>query len=295
MRTRFFVLLLITVVDFSLCGENKVTGNFRWDILQQRQDTVSSGSSVFVHSARKENPFMNGLYSLVLPGAGQFQTGRYTKAAVFLCAEIALVTYAVINNHNGDKKNGEFQLYAEAHWDAVRYAKWIETYGKAEYGPTNVTFTQADYDFIGSTKNFSKINEWEQGPHKLGFSHQLPKFREQQYYELIGKYNQFKFGWDEYPRDANGIPASDGGRYDDLIPQQLKDYAVERGKANDYYYAASFAVSALVINHVLSAVDAYLSTKSYNNEVTASLDLKPVDGIEGKRLLSELKISVVLK
>ena len=295
MDSKIFALLLLFAVNISLSGEKKNTGNLQWDLLQSQQDTVSAKSSILISGDEKQNPFMNGLYSLVLPGAGQYHSERYTKSAIFLCAEVALVVYAVVNNHNGDKKTAQFQSYAEAHWDAVRYAKWIETFGKAEYGPSNVTFTIGDYDAIRNGKDFSKINEWEQGSHKLGFSHQLPKYGEQQYYELIGKYNQFKFGWDTYPDLNNdGIPDSDGGRYDDLIPQQLKDYAAERGKANDYYYAASFAVSALVINHVISAIDAFLSTKNYNNEVSASLNLKPIDGIEGKRLMSELTISVGL-
>ena len=294
MGSKIVFLFLFIGVNFAFSGDKNITGNFRWDILQLQQDTAAAEKSVVIHSDRHQNAFMNGLFSLVIPGAGQFRTERYTKAAIFFAAEIALATYAVVKTHSGDTKTTEFQTYAEAHWDAVRYAKWIETYGKAEYGPSNVTFTQTDYDIIQNAKDFSKINAWEQGAHKLGFSHQLPKFREQQYFELIGKYNQFKFGWDEYPRDANGVPISDAGRYDDLIPQQLKNYAVERGKANDYYYAASFAMSALVINHVLSAVDALLFTKSYNNEVTASLNMKPVDGFEGKRLLSELTISVGL-
>lgn len=292
MGARLAVLFAIIGVNISAAGEKHLTGNFQWDVLQLQHDTVTASASILVRTEQKENPFYNGLYSLILPGTGQFRTERYTKSAIFLCAEAALAAYAIINNHNGNKKTAEFQTYAEAHWEAARYAKWIETFGKAEYGPTNVTFTQSDYDAIKNLKDFSKINEWEQGQHKLGFSHQLPKFGEQQYYELIGKYNQFKFGWDTYPDLNNdGIPDSDNGRYDDLIPQQLKNYAADRGKANDYYYAASFAVSALVINHVISAVDAFLTTKSYNSEISATMNLTPVDGIAGKRLLSQLTVS----
>jgi hypothetical protein len=237
---------------------------------------------------------MNGLYSLAVPGAGQFRTERYTKAAIFFSAEVALIVYAIVSNNNGDKKTKEFQTYAELHWDAERYARWIEKYGKTQYLPTDVTFSESDFLAIRNGKDFSKINAWESGLHNIGFSHQLPVYQSQQYYELIGKYHQFKFGWDTYELDATGVPVADNGQYDNLLKseKQFKDYAVERGKANDYYYAASFAASVLVINHVISAMDAFFSTNSFNKEISATFQITPVDGIEGKRLLSEVKVQI---
>ena len=284
----FRMMMLALVCSTMLqAGEHGLTGNLRWDLLQQLNDSLPNNSTVIAAPAEKQSPFMNGLFSLVLPGAGQYRTEHYTKAAVFLAAEVALVAYAVISDNTADKRTAEFQKYAEEQWSPVRYAQWINTHGAADYGPA------ASID-LNKVRNydFSEINDWERGLHKLGFSHSLPKFREQQYYELIGKYNQFKFGWKDYPSDINGIPVSDGGRYDDMIPQQLLDYAVDRGKANDYYYAASFAVKALLINHVLSAFDAMLSTASYNNSIKATVQVRPVDRLEGERMMSELKVSV---
>ena len=294
MGCKYFVVMFLSVVTVLLGGEKTLTGNFRVDLMNSAKDSVTETETTLASNSRRQDPLMNGLYSLVIPGAGQFRTEQYTKAAIFFSAEAALIIYAVINNNNGDKKTNEYQAYAEAHWDAVLYAKWIETHGKAEYEPTNVTFTSADYDAIQYGKDFSKINEWESGLHKLGFSHQLPVYQSQQYYELIGKYHQFKFGWDTYQVDVNGVPVSDNGQYDNLLSseKQFKNYAIERGKANDYYYAASFATSALVINHVLSAMDAIFSTNSYNKEIAATFHVTPVDGIDGKRLLSEVKVQI---
>jgi len=294
MNVKFFVLLFFCIVNFLIGGEKTLIGNFRIDLMASANDSTTEAKTSFSNDTQRQNPLMNGLYSLAIPGAGQFHTERYTKAAIFFTAEIALIVYAVINNNNGDKKTSEFQSYAEAHWDAERYARWINAHGVSDYGPTT-SFSENDFTVIKDRKDFSKINEWESGLHKLGFSHQLPVYQSQQYYELIGKYHQFKYGWDNYSLDADGItPVSDNGQYDNLLSadKQFKDYAVERGKANDYYYAASFATSALVINHVLSALDALFSTNSYNKEITASFQVTPVDGIEGKRLLSEVKVQI---
>jgi hypothetical protein len=293
MGYKYFVVMFFCVVNVLFSGEKTLSGNFRVDLMNSAKDSVTETELTIANNSRRQNPFMNGLYSLAIPGAGQFRTEQYTKAAIFFSAEIALIVYAVINNNNGDKKTNEFQAYADAHWDAVRYAKWINTYGVTDYGPI-MPFALEDFNAIRDRKDFSKINEWESGLHKLGFSHQLPVYQTQQYYELIGKYHQFKFGWDTYEVDVNGVPVSDNGQYDNLLSseKQFKNYAVERGKANDYYYAASFAASALLINHVLSAVDAFFSTHSYNKEISATFQVTPVDGIEGKRLLSEVKVQI---
>ncbi len=287
------VLLLAIAGAFGRAGEHRLTGNFRIDLLAARTDSVSMLSVSVIDDARYQSPLMNGLYSLAVPGAGQWAAERYTKSLLFFGAEVALIAYAMINDDRGDKKTAEFQQYAEAHWSPLRYARWIERHGVADYGPN---LPQAmDYAKV-SAFDFSQINAWERGDygaHKEGFSHTLPEFRSQQYYELIGKYHQFKFGWDTYPDVNNdGIPDSDGGVTDNMIPQQLKDYAEERGKANDYYYAASFAVSVLVINHVASAVDAFLSTKNFNKQFSASLRIVPDDTPEGKRLRSAVSLSV---
>jgi hypothetical protein len=289
----FGVWMVIVLSSTAMAGEPALTGIFARDLVSRHLDTVTAQASVVVLSPNRQNPFLNGLYSLALPGAGQFQSERYTKAAIFFGAELAFIAYAIISDKNGDEKTAEFQKYAEAHWSAERYAQWINTYGSADYGPA----TTIDLNKVRQ-RDYSQINEWESasGPNKTGFSHQLPRFGDQQYYELIGKYYQFKFGWDSYPKDVNGVPQSDGRDYFNNFSadKQIKNYAAERGKANDYYYAASFALSALVINHAVSAIDAFFSTMSYNKEVSAAVLITPVDGLEGKRLLSQVKISVGL-
>jgi hypothetical protein len=291
MNTKLAMVLSATLC-IALAGEKQVTGVFAWDMKTgNHTDTTMHRPSLIEHTD-EQNPLTNSLFSLVIPGAGQYRSERYTKAAVFIAVEAALIAYAIVNDKKGDDKTREYQQYADKHWSPLDYARWINKYGITDYGP-NISFSQSDFDAV-INKDFRKINEWERGPHRSGISHTLPPYGDQQYYELIGKYHQFKYGWDTYPRDGDGIPISDGGIVDALIPQQLKEYAAERGKANDYYYAASFAASAMVINHVVSALDAFLSTKSFNREISASVVMKQIDGGEGKRLVSELRFSVGL-
>ena len=87
------------------------------------------------------------------------------------------------------------------------------------------------------------------------YSHTLPPYGDQQYYELIGKYPQYNPGWNDamFPF-AYGDPLSPNFLY----------YSNERGKANTFYNRATTAVTIAVINHVLSALDAGWSASSYN-------------------------------
>ncbi len=285
-------MVFIAATIFAQAGEPALTGNFRLDVVKEvPQQTVTATSVVVVEPREKQDPLTNGLLSLAVPGAGQYRTENYTRAAVYFGAEVAFIVYALISEKSGDDKTAEFQKYAEAHWSAERYARWINTYGTSDYGPVRTIDLARVRD-----RDYSQINEWESAPAsgKFGFSHTLPPFGDQQYYELIGKYYQFKFGWDTYPVDANGVPVSDGRDYFNnyTADQQIKNYAAERGKANDYYYAASFALSALVVNHAVSAIDAFIATKSYNSTITADLKLSPVHSPEGERLYSQLSLSV---
>ena len=276
------VILFIPILAFA--GTGDLTGNARVDLLSvSAVDTVPQPQTLMARNegdqSKLKSPALGGALSLLVPGAGEYYSERYTKGGIFFAIEVAAVTAAIIYNNKGDNKTNDFQSFADAHWSAVRYAKWINAFSAADYkyGP------QAPIDIPRvAGHDFSEIRAWESGPHQSiinsdiqGFSHQLPDFGDQQYYELIGKYNQYKFGWDTYP-DANndGIPDQDGGHYNDLIPQEMKDYAVERGKANDYYYAAEVATALIVANHVISALDGIWSTLNYNKAVTSEVGLR---------------------
>lgn len=224
-----------------------------------------------VQNSLRKKPVVAGLLSLAVPGAGQVYTHSYVRAAVYFVAEVVGVAAGIAYGKKGDTKTDEFQAYADQHWSAVKYADFLNTYArKYRADDKNATIDlTASRDVL-----WSQINAYEEGPWKLGFSHKLPRYGEQQYYELIGKYDQFKYGWDTYPV-VNGHPANDSA-YDQDIPQQLLDYAAERGKANDFYSASRLAFSLVVVNHFLSAVDGYLAARHYNAGLSSDMSMERI-------------------
>jgi hypothetical protein len=261
----------------ALAGKNALTGNVRLDLLSvAQQDSVPQSKSIMEHPGHSnlKSPLMGGMLSLLVPGAGEYYSERYVKSGIFFALEVAAVTTAIIYNSKANKKTDEFQNYADQHWSAVDYAQWINknwaNYKTSETPPPNI-----DIDRV-KRNDFSQINTWEAAPHSIGFSHQLPPYGDQQYYELIGKYSQFKYGWDTYV-GKDGTRYGDDGYDVNYIPQQVKEYAANRGKANDYYYYAEIATALIVANHVLSALDGVWSSTNYNKEITSEMGLRLQD------------------
>jgi hypothetical protein len=270
----FLVLLFVPVI--ALAGKNALTGNVRLDLIYVvQQDTVPHSGSIMERpeNPNLKSPLMGGMRSLLIPGAGEYYSERYVKSGIFFALEVAAVTTALVYNSKGNNKTDEFQNYADQHWSAVDYAQWINK-NWANYKTSETPAPNIDIDRV-KRNDFSQINTWEAAPHSIGFSHQLPPYGDQQYYELIGKYSQFKYGWDTY--QYNGAHDGDDGYNVDYISQQVKEYAANRGKANDYYYYAEIATALIVANHVLSALDGVWSTANYNKEITSEMGLRLQD------------------
>ncbi len=110
------------------------------------------------------------------------------------------------------------------------------------------------------------------------FTHTLPDFGSQQYYELIGKYQNFQAGWTNLAH----VPTKSPGpyNYETYRDPVFVNYAVERQKANDYYDYAKTGIIVVVLNHILSAGDAAWTVAMFNQKV------KVETGFEIKRYTS---------
>jgi hypothetical protein len=84
-------------------------------------------------------------------------------------------------------------------------------------------------------------------------THQLPDSKTQQYYEMIGKYDQFRGGWDDYWLDTT-IYNTPHREY----------YNTMRGKANDLLDKAKSFIVFSMVNHIVSAFDAALAAGRHN-------------------------------
>jgi len=254
-----------------------LSGNFQIDLEEAIKLNPLTQDSTDVDVSKKSG-LQAAAFSMLVPGAGEFYVGDYWKAGSFLTAEVGLwVVYAAYTS-KGDDQTALFESFADEHFSVVKYAQWIEQYG------TKLN-TTADPEKLKNLYNPSNVNAppWERiywdrlnaAEAEIGkktgtfFSHQLPRRPEQQYYELIGKYTQFNTGWDD-AENLNEV------NFHTALTKRFLDYSQMRGDANDFYNIASTAAKLLVLNHVLSALDAAWTAAQNNKNVTMEAHLVPV-------------------
>lgn len=234
----------------------------------------------------KKSAFLAGGMSLLVPGAGQIYNGDYWQAALFLAAEAVLWTVAASNDKKGDDQTAMFEAYADAGWDVVQYAEfsaavYLTPAERAQFAWYVPNAGRPPWEQV----NWSELNRMERyiggnAANRQGqyYSHTLPVHGEQQYFELIGKYQQYYQGWD----DADPALTT----YDQITARlaqgntMFTTYSQQRGEANDYYSAASTAVTIVVVNHVLSALEAAWGASRHNKRIDAEMALQdlPVPG-----------------
>ena len=217
----------------------------------------------------RKSPMLSGLFSAIIPGAGQIYNKDYWIAGIFIALEAALITTAVIYDKKGDDQTASFENYADQNWSVVDYAEWLNTYQNA-----SIVINPDESLPPWKRVNWSELNEAEVG------SHTLPPHGEQQYYELIGKYHQYSSGWNDYS----------GGSNIDLISPNFTYYAGERGKANDFYNTASTAVVGIYVNHLLSAAEAVWGATRFNSNLVLNLRVETQNLAGGVELVPTLKV-----
>lgn len=170
------------------------------------------------------------LFSLIMPGAGEIYTGSKLKAAFFFGVE-AFSWYSYITSYSdGQDLEDIFVDYATEHWDPSAYRAWlVEVKGVP-----------------------SDTLDWAEDE---SFTHHLPDFMTQQYYEMIGKYDQFLFGWSDTDYDTN-----------DSTSALREEYLSMRDESNSKFdKARNFAIIAIA-NRIISAFDASLAARKLNKK-----------------------------
>lgn len=197
----------------------------------------------------RKSPLKAFAFSLILPGAGQAYTGSKTKALLFLGIEALSWTGHVVYHGKGEDNTDIYENYADENWIEQRYVNWLDKHWE-------VTDDELAIDNDGFPV----------------FGHNLPDTRTQQYYEMIGKYNQFVYGWNDTDSSA-----STGDAHPGVYSPKRIYYEGLRNDANKMYNRASTALVVMMVNHVISAFEAALAARSYNknaNRMAQRVSLK---------------------
>ncbi|MFA7361398.1 MAG: hypothetical protein WC139_10215 [Candidatus Kapaibacterium sp.] len=231
-------------------------------ILDKESDAVSTKSiPLNVDSSKLKSPILGASMSAIIPGTGQIYAKSFIKSAIFIAVEAGLwITYAVFQGKGNDQTT-TYENYAKQNWNMRKYAEWLkkENFQRAD----QINMSSDDYTLR------LQINYCEE----INFSHQLPPPGDQQYYEVIGKYQNYVTGW-----STADVTVINKNNYGTTKLSQVSFYMDERQKANDYYNNGTTTLMVVVLNHLVSAVDGFLSVNSYNNKyvLKGSVSFQPV-------------------
>lgn len=192
-------------------GQESAWTRARMSAFLSAADTATSSAPAPVAIRDGDSPSRSarlaGLLSAAVPGAGQIYGRSWIKAAAFLALETAAWVGYSHYTDEGDAMRKEFRAYADEHWSRER---WHAAYVEGQDPAT----------------------------------HALPAYNTQQYYEMIGKYDQFMKGWDDW------VPAGPN------LTENRYYYESRRREHNEQLINASQCAMAALGNHLISALDA---------------------------------------
>lgn len=173
------------------------------------------------------------IYSFLVPGLGEYYSGSRIKPFIFFGVEIASwAGYLAFRSH-GISLRKDFQVFADARWSESAYRDWLFS----ECG------TRSDLD--SCVHPDGSISYW---------THHLPAEKNHEYYENIGKYDQFFAGW-----VAVGIDSA-------TAKSNRTFYLNQRFLSNRAFNRARALAVVSIANHLLSAFDAAISARKFNKK-----------------------------
>lgn len=241
------------------------------------------------------------LSSAILPGSSQALNGNWIRTGLFAAVEATAIILAVDYQNRAERKERSYEQNADQNWSVVQYAQWLTEYHLA-HNLSNPYISDLRDEVAGLTPTFDTDIDWkavdisvlrnaERSTRYIttddqsanNFSHTLPAYGSQQYYELIAKYYQYQAGWRDYHdfHDQLGHTGNDflqryffdrSGSYASPLFWQ---FAEDADRFNDLYRTGRTFQMLLIVNHVASAFDALFSVQLKQNRIEATSSIVP--------------------
>ncbi len=161
------------------------------------------------------------LSSLVLPGAGQFLNGD-RRGFIYLGAEAAGWFARLSYLDAAHTKEGDSESFARRHWDYTRFS--------GTTGEDGCLYTASADSALTAMGESDK------------------------YYDALARQDDYRCGWDDFrsgynPDDPNASSAN------------RTEFRKMRTKADDLADKANLAVTVLVLNRIVSGIDAFQTAR----------------------------------
>ena len=289
-----------TTVDSSAYADTTQPGAKKKRKRVVRETTVNTIDDL---KGRYRSPKKALFMSMVIPGLGQAYVGHhwsnYARGGFYFLTDVALIYgwhHYVVDRQ--DAQIAKYKTFADKNWRQYKYEEGIasapdemskrnplrenycETIQENSTTKGNSLLigckspTSAEYDAF---KNQYNDQDWNTDANPDSVSVRRAQFpNPHNFYELIGKENEFITGWLDgediyvgdsayYMDDGTGNPVKNAA--DRLVlattPNQQK-YVGMRAQANDYARMQAYFLGGMVVNHIVSALDAALAAHYHN-------------------------------
>ena len=185
------------------------------------------------------------MLSALLPGSGELYAGSRKRAAIFGGIEAASLGLYFAWNGKGNDLEDDFRARADTTWDPWAYLSWRTSTISRH---SSITHALPCSSFVADAGSAVPIGQAMGG---CGDS------ETQQYYELIGKYDQFVAGWsDVVDSTGNPVHPTQVDSAENYHSATRLDYEIDRDDSNKLLKRATNLAGLILVNHVLSAIDA---------------------------------------
>ncbi len=241
------------------------------------------------------------LSSAIIPGSGQAMNGKWGRAAAYFLVDVASILYYINRTNTAKRNERDYERYANQNWSVVAYGQWLVAYSRAnsiDNGFDNPGGLQEQVfgeepDWIDAKNDWRKVDLNDIRavevrtpfiyPDRVGsgFSHVVQDYGSQQYYELMSKYYQFVPGWRDFYESNSAFysnPEASANQFQYSWNPAMGTTLFDRGtflaaEFNDNYRQAGNILRLMLLNHVVSAFDAYFTVTLKNSRIETQANL----------------------
>lgn len=209
----------------------------------------------------EKSPGRAFLLSALVPGSGELYAGAKWRALAFASVEVFSWVLYFNRKNRGEDLEKQYKRFADSHWDLIDWLIYSATNDFCGPGGSHqiwVTYTKSGtaQEYLVD-ESFPGDSLMAMAPAEDGI---LDPIRTRDYYENIGKYDQFACGWDDY-LDVHDVNA------DTVLMTPNRDrYLTQRKKSNDALKMATNFATVIMFNHLISAFHAQIAAKNYSPE-----------------------------
>ncbi len=259
---------------------------------------VSKVNSIDEMKGRYKNPRKALFMSLLIPGSGQLYVGgskfNYIRGGAYLALEALLwINWGYYSVHKYNKQVKRYKNYAKEHYsigvyeNAMRdlYNANADLYGSTfanRYMGTRKSFCEAIYGSAGHDGCYHEdvqalfqndeghVGRFAKDPVLLGEEiENVGSFsNSSEVFQLIADDN-YILGWDDVENPTLAINL--GLDESEVVPlgesKNQEEYRSMRSKANDYADMQAWFFGGLILNHIISAIDAAFTANAHNKEL----------------------------